>query len=232
MRPALSYEALRQVVIEQQEEVVHFLSLDLIERDKIKDILDVIDSNWIKIVMGIRRCGKSIMCHQALKDREYGYLNFDDERLIGLSALDLNKMLQYLLEIKPHIKLLFFDEIQNVDGWELFANRLQRQGYNLIITGSNSKLLSKELATHLTGRYIRIELSPFSFCEFLRAKKFSWSSTSLYKTQDRALLYSFLDEYMNKGGFPDMVLGGYNPFYLRELYDKIISRDITPIGTG
>jgi len=227
MRPALSYEALRQVVIEQQEEIVRFKSLDLIGRDKIKEILDVMDSNWIKVVMGIRRCGKSILCHQALKDREYGYLNFDDERLIGLSALDLNKMLQYLLEVKPHVKLLFFDEIQNVDGWELFVNRLQRQGYNLVITGSNSKLLSKELATHLTGRYIRIELSPFSFSEFLRAKKFSWSSTSLYKTQDRALLYSFLDEYMYKGGFPDMVISGYNPYYLRELYDKIISRDIT-----
>jgi predicted AAA+ superfamily ATPase len=227
MKQALSYEALRQVVVEQQEEIVHLRGLPLVERDKMKNLLDVLDSNWIKVVMGIRRCGKSILCHQALKDKDYGYLNFDDERLISLSAPDLNKMLQYLLEIKPNVKLLFFDEIQNVDGWELFVNRLQRQGYNLIITGSNSKLLSKELASHLTGRYIPIELSPFSFTEFLRAKKFSWTSTSLYKTQDRALLYAFLDEYMTKGGFPDMVLGGYNPVYLRELYDKIISRDIT-----
>ncbi|MGD0665094.1 MAG: ATP-binding protein [Rhabdochlamydiaceae bacterium] len=227
MKQALSYEALRQVVVEQQEEIVHLRGLPLVERDKMKNLLDVLDSNWIKVVMGIRRCGKSILCHQALKDKDYGYLNFDDERLISLSAPDLNKMLQYLLEIKPNVKLLFFDEIQNVEGWELFVNRLQRQGYNLIITGSNSKLLSKELASHLTGRYIPIELSPFSFSEFLRAKKFSWSSTSLYKTQDRALLYAFLDEYLTKGGFPDMVLGGYNPVYLRELYDKIISRDIT-----
>jgi hypothetical protein len=109
----------------------------------------------------------------------------------------------------------------------LFVNRLQRQGYNVLITGSNSKLLSKELATHLTGRYISIELSPFSFREFLRAKNFQWTPTSLYKTQDRAVLYVLLEEYLQKGGFPDMVLGGYNAVYLRELYDKIISRDIT-----
>ncbi|MES2274084.1 MAG: ATP-binding protein [Chlamydiota bacterium] len=227
MRPALSYEALRQVVIEQQEEIIRFKNLPWIERDKTREILDVIDKNWVKVIMGIRRCGKSVMGHQALKDKLYGYLNFDDERLIGVSAGDLNKMLQYLLEVIPEIKILFFDEIQNVDGWELFVSRLQRQGYNIIITGSNSKLLSKELATHLTGRYISIELSPFSFQEFLRAKNFQWTSTSLYKTQDRAILYSFLNEYMNKGGFPDMVLEGYNAFYLRELYDKIISRDIT-----
>lgn len=227
MKPALSYEALRQIVIEQQEEVAHLRALPLTDRDKAKELEAVIDKPWIKVVMGIRRCGKSILCHQALKNRLYGHLNFDDERLIGLSAIDLNKMLQFLLETNPEIRILFFDEIQNVDGWELFINRLQRQGYNIIITGSNSKLLSKELATHLTGRYITIELSPFSFQEFLRAKKFQWTNMSLYKTQDRAILYTFLHEYLQKGGFPDMVIQGYNSGYLRELYDKIISRDIT-----
>lgn len=227
MRPALSYDALRQVVAEQQEEITRFRNLPLLERDKMKEIFHVIDTDWVKVIMGIRRCGKSILGHQVLKDKSYGYLNFDDERLIGLSAADLNKMLQFLLEINSQVRILFFDEIQNVEGWELFVNRLQRQGYNIFITGSNSKLLSKELATHLTGRYIPIELFPFSFSEFLRAKNFKWTSISLYKTQDRALLYSLLEEYMNKGGFPDMVLQEYNPLYLQELYDKIISRDIT-----
>lgn len=227
MRHALSYEALRQVVMEQQEEITRFRTLPLTERDKAKEIENVIDKPWIKVIMGIRRCGKSMICHQALRNKLYGYLNFDDERLIGLSATDLNKMLQFLLEVNPEIKVLFFDEIQNVEGWELFINRLQRQGYNILITGSNSKLLSKELATHLTGRYIAIELSPFSFREFLRAKKFQWTLSSLHKTQDKAILYTYLNEYMHKGGFPDMVIEGYNAAYLRELYDKIISRDIT-----
>lgn len=227
MRGALTQEDLRQVVIEQQEEVAFMQKQNLIEREKTKEILEIIDKNWVKVIIGIRRCGKSVMAHQALTGKAYGYLNFDDERFIGLTSQDLNKILQFLLEIKPDIKILFFDEIQNVDGWELFVNRLQRQGYNLVITGSNSKLLSKELATHLTGRYICIELMPFSFKEFLKAKGFEWSQANLYTTQDKARLYSFLNDYRQQGGFPEMVLKGYNISYLQELYDKIISRDIT-----
>lgn len=213
--------------MEQQGEITYFRSLRMIEREKTQEILDVIDKPWVKVITGIRRCGKSMVAHLSLKDKVYSYLNFDDERLIGLSSADLNKILQFLLEINPDIKILFFDEIQNIDGWELFVNRLQRQGYNIIITGSNSKLLSKELATHLTGRHVSIELSPFSFQEFLRAQNFQWTPESLCTTQNRALLYSFLEDYLHIGGFPDMVLGGYHAPYLRELYDKIISRDIT-----
>jgi uncharacterized protein len=227
MKTALSQEALRQVVIEQQEEIARFRTFSIVAREKTKQILSVIDKNWIKVIIGIRRCGKSMLGHLALKDKVYGYINFDDERLIGLSAADLNKMLQFLLEVNPEFKFLFFDEIQNIEGWELFVNRLQRQGYNILITGSNSKLLSKELATHLTGRYALIELTPFSFREFLIARDFKWTTMSLHKTQDKALLYTLLDEYIHIGGFPDMVIGGYDASYLRELYDKIISRDIT-----
>ena len=227
MQQALSQEALRQVVIEQQEEISNFQRNLYVERTVLPELLNVLDKNWIKVIMGIRRCGKSVLAHQALKGKIYGYINFDDERLIGLSAETLNKIFQFILEINPEAKFFFFDEIQNVEGWELFVNRLQRQGYNLIISGSNSKLLSKELASHLTGRYISIELMPFSFLEFLKTKNFEWTPLSLYKTPQKALLYSFLKEYLQYGGFPEMVLGGYNAGYLRELYDKIIARDIT-----
>ncbi len=125
------------------------------------------------------------------------------------------------------MKTLFFDEVQNIEGWEFFVNRLQRQGYNLIITGSNSKLLGKELSTHLTGRYVTIELCPFSFREYLLGKEFHWTPTSLHKTAERAALYSHLKNYLVQGGFPDMVILGYYAAYLRELYDKIVARDIT-----
>lgn len=224
---SITYESLRQVVMDQQEEVNRFQNLVLIEREASQDIQEVLDKPWIKVITGIRRCGKSVLAHLALRGKQYGYINFDDERLVGLSSTDLNRVLQFLIEIFPGLKTLFFDEIQNVDGWELFANRLQRQGYNVIITGSNSKLLSKELSTHLTGRYALIELTPFSFTEFLRAKGFAWTIPELYKTREKALLYSHLESYMQQGGFPEMVLGGYMAEYLRELYDKIVSRDIT-----
>lgn len=227
MKHALNESALRQVVAEQQEEIVLFQKLLLVERDQSAPLLEVLEKPWIKVVIGIRRCGKSVLCHQVLRDKTYGYFNFDDERLVGLTGADLNQMLQFLLEIKPDVKWLFFDEIQNVDGWELFANRLQRQGYQILITGSNSKLLSKELATHLTGRHVSIELSPFSFREFLRAKKEPLTVESFRDTKARALLYVRLEEYLKTGGFPEMVVSGYNGLYLRELYDKIISRDIT-----
>lgn len=227
MDPILSYDELRQVLAEQREEVKYMRGLPLVAREKAEALAAVLEKRWIKVIMGVRRCGKSILVHLALREKKYIYVNFDDERLIGLRAVDLNKILQFSMELNPGTQILFFDEIQNVEGWELFVNRLQRQGYNVIITGSNSKLLSKELATHLTGRYISIELMPFSFAEFLRAKDFQWTESSLYKTQDRAALYSYLGEYLVYGGFPDMVVQGFNPSYLRELYDKIISRDIT-----
>ncbi len=227
MQSQSSHDTWRQVVIEQQDEIIRFQEQRYVERDQLQDLLTFLHKNWIKVITGIRRCGKSILAHQALQGTVYGYINFDDERLIGLRAKDLNKLFQFVLEIKPNAKFFFFDEIQNVPGWELFANRLQRQGYNLIITGSNSKLLSKELATHLTGRHISIELMPFSFPEFLKAKNFEWTHISLHKTHQQALLYSLLTEYLEQGGFPEMVVGGYNGDYLRELYDKIIARDIT-----
>lgn len=226
MRPALSYDALRLVVREQQAEANKIQQEPWVERSILKKSQELLDTKWIKVVVGVRRSGKSIFSHQLLKDKKYGYINFDDERFIGLSANDLDKILQFLLECVPNIDILFFDEVQNTEGWELFVNRLQRQGYNLVITGSNSKLLSKELATHLTGRYTHIELFPFSFEEFLRAKNFEWTSPCFHKTAEKALLYSLLNEYLYKGGFPELVMEGYDADYLRELYDKIVSKDI------
>ncbi len=227
MRPALSYDALRQVVAEQQKEIEEIKKKEWITRSILQETRSVLDKNWIKVIVGIRRCGKSVFAHQLLREKRYGYINFDDERFIGMTSNDFNKLLQYVLEFSPGVKHLLFDEVQNIEGWELFLNRLQRQGYNLVITGSNSKLLSKELATHLVGRYVTVELFPFSFREFLQEKKFSWTPKSLQTTKELATLYNLLNEYLHFGGFPDMVMQGYYPDYLRELYAKIIARDIT-----
>lgn len=227
MRPALSYDALRQVVVEHQDEVARIRQQQWVERSVLRKSRDLLEKKWVKVIKGVRRSGKSIFAHLLLKDKRYGYVNFDDERFIGLSAADFNKILQFVLECVPHPEVLLFDEVQNIPGWELFINRLQRQGYNIVITGSNSNLLAKELATHLTGRYVPIEIFPFSFREFLLAKSFEWTPMKLYKTAARAALYSFLKEYMYQGGFPELVIRGYSADYLRELYDKIVSRDIT-----
>lgn len=219
-------DMLQQVLLEQQEEVKGILKSASVKRDRYADAHPHVSKRWIKVIMGIRRSGKSSFAHQLLAGQEYGYVNFDDERLVGMKAHDFNLILQVLHENNLKTKTLLFDEIQNVQGWELFANRLHRQGYNLLITGSNSKLLSKELATHLTGRYTRLEIHPFSFREFLRSKDITWSVSDFSKTENRAALLKEFREYSTLGGFPEMVTDGFEGHYLRELYDKIVSRDI------
>ena len=104
----------------------------------------------IKVILGPRRAGKSFFAIRTLSEKDhFGYVNFDDESLTQLG--DYNEIVAELNSLYNHPKILLLDEIQNLDRWELFVNRLQRQGYNLVLTGSNSNLLSKELATHLTA---------------------------------------------------------------------------------
>jgi predicted AAA+ superfamily ATPase len=144
-------------------------------------------------------------------------------------ATDLDEDLQQVEKtaaaLWPSCRLWLLDEVQNVSGWELFVNRLQRLGHNLVITGSNSKLLSRELATHLTGRYVAIELYPFSLHEFFLARGVPIPGTMIH-TRERARVEEELRQYALAGGFPEVVLGGGSAAYLRELHDKIVSRDI------
>lgn len=218
--------SIKQILLEQREEIADIFKEKIINREIEPKIKDMFNSNLIKVVTGVRRCGKSVLSHLLLKDNEYGYVNFDDERLIGVKTNDLNDFLEVLNELNPDIKYLLFDEIQNVKGWELFVNRLKRRGYNIIISGSNSQLLSKELATHLTGRHFGVELYPFSFREFLSYKNSSIQKEDLFITEKRAKIKRLFEEYVEFGGFPEVskIKAKWN--YLRELYDKIITRDI------
>jgi len=156
-----------------------------------------------------------------LKNRNFGYVNFDERELI---KTNLDNLLSGVKEVYGDVKILFLDEIQNVEGWELFVNSLQRKGYNLIITGSNAKLLSKELATHLTGRHIPLEIFPFSFREFLLSRDFK---EDLKTTKGESLVKHYLEEYLNIGGFPEVVVKKENPnIYLRNLFYDIVEKDI------
>jgi predicted AAA+ superfamily ATPase len=219
---------IKQVLSEQREEIPEFLATGAVERDKEKEIKTSLKNSLIKVIIGVRRSGKSFLAHRVLRGAAYGYANFDDERLIGTKASDLNDFLEALMEINPGVKNIILDEIQNVHGWELFANRLKRAGYNLVITGSNAKLLSRELATHLTGRHASFELYPFSFGEFLARKDLKFSTAELYLTKNRAAVKKNLEEYMKQGGFPELFSVVNKKQYLRDLFDKIISRDIMP----
>jgi len=213
----------KQVLLDQQKEKNAILLENLIARRE--EVHFDLNSQLAQIVIGVRRSGKSTICHKILKqiDINYAYVNFDDERLYHLKNEDLNAVLEALYMVYGDFKYLFCDEIQNVPSWFLFVNRLLRQKIQLIITGSNAKLLSSELSTHLTGRYNQIELCPFSFSEILEYKNISASDDS---TLGVALRKSAFEEYMSQGGFPELFEVKNKKAYIRNLFNSIITRDI------
>lgn len=206
---------IKDVLISQKEELENKLKEHFNPR-KVK--LSNLENDLIKVITGPRRCGKSFFAINELKQKvgNFGYVNFDDDRLSGIKNYD--EIISFLNVIYDNPKYLFFDEIQDLDRWELFVNRLQRQGYNLIISGSNSRLLSSELSTHLTGRHIEIKLLPFSFYEF---KNLSDNENT---NSDMIALFS---KYLESGGYPEIHTKQIVfTEYLRSLFDSIILKDI------
>jgi len=168
--------------------------------------------NHALIISGIRRCGKSTLLSQWMKkiDFEGFFLNFDTPKLYNFELTDFELLDEIIVQSKK--KSLFFDEIQVIDGWELYVRQKLDQGYKVAITGSNASLLSKELGTKLTGRHINKELFPFSFSEFLRYHEAIPDAESLLR-------------YMTIGGFPEYIKTE-NPDILAVLIDDILYRDI------
>jgi len=218
-----------QAIVGDQREVIKriFTEEKIVEREFLDTWKKLIDSNLIKVITGIRRSGKSIFSLQLLGKRDYAYINFDDERLVGLKTVDLNIILETFYQLIGDFKYIILDEIQNIEKWELFVNRLQRQGLNVILTGSNAKLLSRELATHLTGRYISMEIFQFSFREFLAYENFKMTNEDFYSIKKKSLLIRKLREYISLGGFPEVVKEKeLSKQYLPTLYSTIITKDI------
>ena len=215
---------IEKVLLEQQDELEALDGEVLIHRPE-EDLINL-KSKLAQVVIGVRRSGKSTLCFNALRKAgvHYAYANFDDERLEELETKDLDNVLQTLYKIYGKFDYLFLDEIQNIDGWPLFVNRLLRQRIHIIITGSNAKLLSTELATHLTGRHHKIELFPFSFKDWCSIKEVDYTRLT---TKNKGLLSKAYDEYFRQGGFPELISGEENPKeYISTLIDNIISQDI------
>ncbi len=211
-------------IVEDQKDEVHdqLEKSGIIEREVPKERLErYLSAPNILAVLGVRRCGKSVLSHLLLKGRKYGFLNFDDERLAGTRTEDLNKILEAVYHVYDKPEYLLFDEIHNVPGWELFVNRMRRS-YRVVITGSNAKMISGELATHLTGRYIDFTLFPFSFKEYLRFKGHEKVETGTTFSEARAK--RALKEYIEVGGFPEVYTFGKD--LARKIYSDIVQRDI------
>jgi uncharacterized protein len=211
----------RTVVKEQKEDIDRMLVDDrLVIRDGLDSLKGLLDSNLALINTGIRRCGKSTFSILMVKDRRYGYVNFDDERLMGMGVEDLNKVLESIYSTYGDPDYLVLDEVQNVKGWELFVNRLLRSK-KVIITGSSARLMSKELATHMTGRHIDFILHPFSFKEYLR---YIGVSIDPDLTRSVAIAKQHLSDYMDKGGLPEGIRTKER--FHTALVDDIIRKDI------
>ena len=218
---------LKATVSKQKQDKERLLSLPYIERTKEKNTRKWLSSDLIKVILGPRRAGKSVFALMLLKDQSFAYFNFDDESLPGEEKIDLDEFMTELKLAYGDTKYILFDEIQNLPNWELFVNRLHRSGYNLVLTGSNASLLSKELATHLTGRHIPIEILPFNFSEILKAKQYEVTPDKLSLPEEKAKLLEYMTQYMTSGGYPEVVTKGVDPRgYLDVLFDAVLFKDV------
>jgi len=213
-----------------KRELIETLVLDqreVLERKKIGllrniDFDKLISTKQISVISGIRRSGKSTLLLQLMeKYMEFSYMNFDDERMLNFSISDFQTLLSVFDKFTKS-KVVFFDEIQNIEGWERFIRRIFDDGYKIFITGSNAKLLSSELATHLTGRYIKIELFPFSFNEILMYRKVNYQKLSSSTISEIMALF---DYYLLSGGFPEMIKYDDDEFLMR-VYEDILYKDL------
>jgi predicted AAA+ superfamily ATPase len=179
-------------------------------------------TSQICVISGIRRSGKSTLLAQfSKKVNNFYFINFDDERLADFSVEDFRNLMITFQKLYKS-KTVFLDEIQNVEGWERFVRRIHDEGYKVFITGSNAKLLSSELATHLTGRYIKLELYPFSFKEFLQFNKIDYKKRT---SANQAKVFKQFKKYLEEGGFPEY-LEFDDPEYLKRVYDDILYKDL------
>lgn len=184
---------------------------------------EYLTSKQIIVISGIRRCGKSTLLKQlSLKIPKFYYINFDDERLINFTTDDFNSLI-IIWKKKYKSKYVLIDEIQNINNWERFVRRIHDEGYKLFITGSNAKLLSSELSTHLTGRYKKIELFPFSFKELIKNNNII--NLNVLTSGKKAKILKLFDNYVLQGGFPEFVKYKDNE-YLKRIYEDVIYRDI------
>lgn len=216
---------IKDIIFEQKVRKEALLKEPYIPRYQTDVLEKISESSLIKVILGPRRAGKSFFALHTFQPTSAAYVNFDDENL--LKVKNYNEIIQGALEVYGKTKYLLFDEIQNVPQWELLVNRLQRNGYNILVTGSNSKLLSKELATHLTGRHLPVELLPFSFKEFLTCRNVTEQREKTMTTEKKAELLGYISSYMRDGGFPELVLHELKPeVYLAPLIESLLFKDV------
>lgn len=217
-------EVLKQIIADQRE---YRLPKTFFNRTQSYVIRNFFKDPSILIISGIRRSGKSTLqrlLQQELPESDY-YFNFDDERLVHFGIQDFQVLLEIFIELFGKQSTFYFDEIQNIKGWERFIRRLYEKGSKIFITGSNANLLSKELGTHLTGRYIQFEIYPLSFKEIIQHEYPEVLTKKALSTDDIGTILHHFASYLTYGGIPEY-LKFRKTEYLKDLYEGILYRDI------
>ena len=218
-------ETIKEILLENRKEIE---SQQVVHRNIEKEDF----ANYVLI--GVRRAGKSFMLYQQIQDNlkkgitwdSMLYINFEDERLIGMTAQELNLILEVHGMMSAQRPILFLDEIQNIEGWDKFARRLADNKYRVYITGSNAKMLSSDVATTLGGRYITKHILPYSFSEYLSANNIPYDDMNIATTFGRADVQRYFAEYFRFGGFPEGAQLASKRDYLNSVYQKIYIGDI------
>ena len=213
---------MKTIILNQRKERDELISRPYLTRRNSLDIDLLLSSHLIKLITGPRRVGKSTQALLMLRNKNFAYLNFDNQPL--LNAWDANLVMRTLEDVYPGYEYLLLDEVQNLMGWDLWVSELYRQGKNLVVTGSNAKMLSSEMATVLTGKYLQVEMLPFSLEEF-----FDWNKLDLHslKTEQEADAIVLADDYMRNGGYPEVVASRQlTRSYLDTLFDSIVWKDV------
>jgi len=213
---------MKTIILNQRKERDELMSRPYLTRRSNQDTDLLLNSSLIKLITGPRRVGKSTQALLMLKNKNFAYLNFDNYSL--LEAWDANLVMRMLDDVYPGYEYILLDEVQNLDGWDLWVSELYRLGKNLVITGSNAKMLSSEMATVLTGKYLQVEMLPFSLEEF-----FDWNKLDLHMLKPEDITDSFVltDDYLRNGGYPEVVASRQlTRSYLDTLFDSIIWKDV------
>jgi len=213
---------LQETILQQKVERNKLIQIDYQSRCYHEQVEKYLKSNLMKLITGPRRAGKSVFSLLLLRGKRFAYLNFDDDKL--LKEFDEEHIMQVLKEVYSDYDFLLLDEPQNLPNWDLWVSKLYRRGYNLIITGSNSNLLSSEMASLLTGRYLSIEVLPFSLRETLEYRKSNFNPAL---PEDKADFMLQVEDYFHYGGYPEIINNrDITESYLKTLFDSIIMKDI------
>ena len=213
---------MKTIILNQRRERDELMSRPYLMRRSNQDTDLLLSSSLIKLITGPRRVGKSTQALLMLRDKNFAYLNFDNYSL--LDAWDANLVMRMLDDVYPSYEYILLDEVQNLDGWDLWVSELYRLGKNLVITGSNARMLSSEMATVLTGKYLQLEMLPFSLEEF-----FDWNKLDLHflNPEDKTNSLVLADDYLRNGGYPEVVASRQlTRSYLDTLFDSIIWKDV------